>query len=222
MTSVSIVIPCYGHWELTHQLLFDIYKNCSPVSEVIVVDDKSPDKAVQDGLSWWANTHMLPIETISLKENVGFLRAANTGLKVADGDVVCLVSNDVRIKKDIVQWMNSFHMNSQLLGGRLLDWNTGWNYFEGKIFPYVEGWFLATTKNTWKEMGYLDELYVPNDMEDVDISTMAVSIGCDLTAFPEGYVEHIGAQTIGYGDTRESITRVNQKKFEAKWISKAK
>lgn len=221
MTSVSIVIPCYNHWELTHQLLFDIYKNCSPVSEVIVVDDKSPDKAVQDGLSWWSNTHMLPIETISLKENVGFLRAANTGLKAADGDVICLISNDVRVRKDLVSFLSSANRTA-IWGGRLLDWDTGWNTFNGKTFPYLEGWILAADKRAWKELDYFDELYCPNDMEDVDLSAKAVSQNFLLHIFPEGYVEHVGAQTIGYGDARESITKINQKKFEAKWISKAK
>ena len=77
MTSVSVVIPCFNKWHLTHQLLFDLYKNCSLIEEVIVVDNGSTEKEVKDGLAWWTTTHMLPIETITLKENAGFLRAAN-------------------------------------------------------------------------------------------------------------------------------------------------
>ena len=73
MTSVSVVIPCFNKWYLTHQLLFDLYKNCSLIEEVIVVDNGSTEKEVKDGLAWWATNHMLPIETITLKENVGFL-----------------------------------------------------------------------------------------------------------------------------------------------------
>jgi GT2 family glycosyltransferase len=227
MTSVSIVIPCYNHWELTHQLLFDIYKNCSPVSEVIVVDDKSPDKVVQDGLSWWANTHMLPIETVSLKENVGFLRAANTGLKAADGDVVCLVSNDVRVRKDLVAMSQGLAQipGKVLLGGKVYSGSTGWNEFNGRVFPYVEGWLLIATKENWEELGYFDELFAPNDYEDIDLSTTAISLGyalAEITPDAGTVVEHVGAQTISYGDARESITKVNQKNFEAKWISKAK
>ena len=64
----------------------------------------STEKEVKDGLAWWATTHMLPIETITLKENVGFLRAANIGLKAAVEDVVILISNDVRTKKDVVSY----------------------------------------------------------------------------------------------------------------------
>ena len=214
MTSVSIVIPCFNKWYLTHQLLFDLYKNCSLIEEVIVVDNGSTEKEVKDGLAWWATTHMLPIETITLKENVGFLRAANIGLKAAVEDVVILISNDVRIKKDVVSYR--FPENS-LWGGRLLDWDTGWNTFGGKVFPYIEGWILGTYNSVWKELDYFDELYAPNDMEDVDISTKALRSGLSLCAYPDGYVEHIGAQTIGYGTERENTTIKNKKKFEEKW-----
>lgn len=220
MTTVSIVIPTYNHFDLLHQLLWDIYKNCSLVEEVIVVDDASTDKSVQDGLAWWSQSHMLPIETITLKENVGFLRAANIGLKAAVEDVVCLVSNDVRIYGDLVAFLQSASRSS-VWGGRLLDWDTGWNTFDGVMFPYLEGWILAADNNKgWKELDYFDERFAPNDMEDVDFSTKALSQDLALNVFPEGYVEHLGAQTIGYGDKRESITKINKKKFEEKWTKK--
>lgn len=219
MTSVSIVIPCFNKWHLTHQLLFDLYKNCSLIEEVIVVDDCSVDKEVQNGLAWWATTKMLPIETTTLKENVGFLRAANIGLKAAVEDVVCLISNDVRVKGDIVDVLKKVPDNL-LLGGRWLDWDTGWNTFNGKVFPYLEGWILATTKKSWKELDYFDELFAPNDMEDIDLSTKALSNGIYTAEFTSGLVEHVGAQTIGYGTERENITIQNKKKFEEKWLQK--
>ena len=216
MTSVSVVIPCFNKWHLTHQLLFDLYKNCSLIEEVIVVDNGSAEKEVKDGLAWWTTTHMLPIETITLKENVGFLRAANIGLKAAVEDVVCLVSNDVRVKGDIISFLHT-SSRSAIWGGRLLDWDTGWNTFNGKTFPYLEGWILAVDNRAWKELDYFDELFAPNDMEDVDFSTKARDSDFILGVFPDGYVEHIGAQTIGYGIERENITIKNKKKFEEKW-----
>ena len=219
MTSVSVVIPCFNKWHLTHQLLFDLYKNCSLIEEVIVVDNGSTEKEVQDGLAWWAAAKMLPIETVTLKENVGFLRAANIGLKTAVEDVVCLISNDVRVKGDIVDVLKKIP-DSLLLGGRWLDWDTGWNTFNGRIFPYLEGWILATTNKTWKELDYFDELFTPNDMEDIDLSTKALSSGIYTAEFTAGLVEHIGAQTISYGTERENITIQNKKKFEEKWLQK--
>ena len=106
------------------------------------------------------------------------------------------------------------------MGGRWLDWDTGWNTFNGRIFPYLEGWILATTNKTWKELDYFDELFTPNDMEDIDLSTKALSSGIYTAEFTAGLVEHIGAQTISYGTERENITIQNKKKFEEKWLQK--
>lgn len=223
MTSVSIVIPCYNHFDLLHQLLWDIYKNCSLVEEVIVVDNGSEDKAVRDGLAWWSRSHMLPIETITLKENVGFLRAANIGLKAAVEDVVCLISNDVRITGDLVLMAQALpeiqnrNDGKILCGGVVYNDSTGWNEFDGKVFPYVEGWLLLAENSSWKELNYFDERFAPNDFEDVDLSTTAISLGYNLSQFNPPIATHFGGQTIGYGDEREKITTINKEKFRKKW-----
>jgi glycosyltransferase involved in cell wall biosynthesis len=144
----SFVIPAYNNYQLLHQLLWDIYKNCSPVYEVIVTDDGT-DKETLDGMDWW--TGLLPVRHTRNKKALGFLKNSNNGLTLATGDVLCLVSTDVRIYKDIVKYSTEMNSN-EMLGGRYLDWDTGWNTFNGKIFPYLEGWLLCTSKDFWKEV----------------------------------------------------------------------
>ncbi len=211
----SFIIPAYNNWQLVHQLLFDIYKNCSTPHEILLMDNGSMEPGFLDGVAWWSSTGLLPITHIRNTEDMGFLKNSNKGLKLATGDKICLVSTDVRIHKDVVGYWAD---NNSLLGGRLLDFDTGWNTFRGKIYPYVEGWILTTTKDNWNKIGYFDERFSPNDMEDVDASTMAIEFGMRLEIYPEGYVSHIGAQTIGYSPEREAITHINKKKFEKKWV----
>jgi GT2 family glycosyltransferase len=214
--STSVVIPVYGRWDLLHQLLFDLYKNCSLIEEVIIVNNgnehNNPD--VLNGLAWWKSTNMLPIEVLDIPENIGFLKASNVGLKHAVEDRIILISTDVRVHEDIVDYP---YMTNSLTGGRHLDWDTGWNTVDGKIYPYIEGWILAAPKTVWERLGYFDERYSPNDMEDVDLSATASSKDIPLDIFPDGYVSHLGAQTIKYGEEREAITKINKKKFEDKW-----
>lgn len=218
--STSIVIPAYGRWDLLHTLLYDLYKNCSLIEEVIVVDNGNVgvNSDVLDGLAWWKNTNMLPLEVINLETNVGFLQASNLGMKSALEDNIILISTDVRVHKDIVEFMK-LSQPQYIVGGRLLDWDTGWNAIGDKVFPYLEGWILGASKETWRTLDYFDPLFAPNDMEDVDFSAKAVFWDYQLSTFPEGYVTHIGAQTLGYGTKRENITKVNKEKFGVKWSS---
>jgi GT2 family glycosyltransferase len=216
--STSIVIPAFGRWDLLHALLYGIYKNCSLVEEVIIVNDKPDDVTTRDGLGWWKMTNMLPMEIIETPENLGFLRSSNLGIQSAVEDNIILISTDVIVHKDITEFMK-LSQPQYIVGGRLLDWDTGWNAIGDKVFPYLEGWILGASRETWRTLDYFDELYVPNDMEDVDFSAKAVFWDYQLSTFPEGYVSHIGAQTIGYGEDRENITKVNKEKFGAKWSS---
>ena len=220
---VSIVIPTYGKYELVHQVLFDIYKKCSSLYEIIVMDDCSPQgDLIHDGITWWVNNGLMNVKYSSTKTNSGFLKNSNSGLRMATGDVVILISNDVRIYSNILNSICSI-LSTQpatLVGGRVLGFDTGWNTFNGKTFPYVEGWLLAATKDGWKELGYFDERYAPYDFEDVDLSTKAISLGYRLHSLAESDTHHIGAQSIKYGPEREAQTIINRKKFEEKWVTK--
>lgn len=215
---VSIVIPFFNKWELTHQLLYDIYNQCRDVDDVLLVNNGSTEP---HGLTWWQDNKMLPLRVASLVPNQGFLRAANHGVQAALGDVVALISNDVRIRGNLTGMLRaSFTVNPNILmGGRVYRGDTGWNNFGGRLFPYAEGWLLAAQKVDWMKLGYFDEQYAPNDFEDVDFSTKALAAGYNLVELPAGLVEHIGAQTIPYGPEREELTKINQEKFRKKWIT---
>lgn len=221
MKTFSFVIPCYNHYQLLHTLLFDIYQKCNrnAVTEIIVVDDCSTEDTFAEGIEWWKTNGMLPIRHLRMKQNSGFLKSSNTGLRKATGEVVCLISNDVRIHKDIVSQILSYDpIELLLIGGRLLDWDTGWNKFGNQIFPYIEGWLLAAHTSAWLTMNYLDERFMPNDYEDVDLSTTAISNGFSLVPLPENYTTHLGGQSLGYNPEREKITLTNREKFKDKWI----
>lgn len=221
MSSVSVVLLTHNHWPLCHQALWDLYKNCKEsLAEVVIVNDASTDSDYYDGLSWWKKQNLLPIRELRLKEGHHFIKAANKGMAKASGDVLILLSNDVRVFGDICKDIADIldHDPKCLVGGKLLNFDTGWNTFDGKVFPYIEGWLMACTKDAWNEFGGMDVNLAPHDFEDVDLSTTAVSLGYSLIAIDANKTQHIGAQTIGYNPEREALTRRNREKFKEKWI----
>lgn len=215
---VSIVIPFFNHWELTHQLLYDIYNQCRDVDDVVVVNNGSTET---HGLAWWQDSKLLPLRVVSLVPNQGFLLGANAGLEAALGDVTALISNDVRIRGNLTGVLRaSFTVQPNIvMGGKVYNGDTGWNNFDGRLFPYAEGWLLAAQRADWLKLGYLDPQYAPHDFEDVDFSTKALAQGYKLVELPQGLAEHMGAQTISYGPVREAQTKINREKFRAKWLS---
>lgn len=227
MPKVHVVIPNYNNYHLINELLFSLYKfESENIDSILVVDDCSTDEEVFTGLNWWKSNGMLPLEILNLDDNRGFLLTSNLGLKIQNiqpaDDVVILIGTGVKIYgkfvSQIVQQLTQ--CQKSLIGGVLYTHNTGWNCFGNKIFPYLEGWFLATTISSWKDLGYFDERYVPHIFEDVDLSTTAISKGYDLIPLNSSNLIHLAGQSINYSHERDEQTRINQKKFENKWMTK--
>ena len=220
----TVVIPAYNNWALLHQLLFDIYntKGSKDTLDIIIVDDKSTEDGFRGGIFWWLGSGMLNISVIHNEKNLGFLLTSNKGLKEASGDVVILASTDVRVYKGFFEEIEKRleKCPKTLISGKIYTETTGWNEFDGKVFPYAEGFVLATTKEGWEELGYFDTRYAPNDFEDVGISTTALEKGYDLWSLSPEVVMHLGGKTIGYGEDRQKGTRINQEKFREKWATK--
>ena len=218
---VSIVIPCYNKYHLLHQVLWDLYQHCkSDIDEIVVVDDASTDEGFQDGLKdFWFKQQLLPIKVLTLKQNVGFLKASNAGMKFSTGDIIILLSNDVRVQDNFIKAVKNLVQSESmvLIGNRLIAFDTGWNVFNGKTYQYLEGWLLACTMVAWKDLGGFDEKFAPNDYEDIDLSTKAVKKGYLLLSMDNLKVAHIGAQSYGYNPEREAITKINKEKFGKKW-----
>jgi GT2 family glycosyltransferase len=219
--SYSIVIPAYNNWSLTHQILLDIFKMLPQDVEVVVADDCSTQWEVKSGLEWWKN-HMLHerLKVVRPEENLGFLRNANNGVKEASGDVVILCNNDIRIYENPIPKIEIIleeYPVPTLMGKSMQRGDTGWNRFGNLIFPYLEGWFLAFLKSDWNNFGGFDERYIPFDFDDVDLSTTFIHNGGTLIELDVN-VSHIGGQSIGYSIERQRQTKINQNKFEEKWI----
>lgn len=224
-----IVIPHYNRWDLTHARLRQLYKKEKKnIVEILVVDDCSTDNDTEGGLRWWAEVSEkmgFRVRAIQPERNLNFLGASNFGLqdllsKCSPDDIIILLSNDVLVMSEFVgQIVETLQTKKRLVGGILLNQDTGWNKFGSKIFPYLAGWLLATTADGWKELGSgFDTRYKFSDFEDVDLSTTALSLGYELVPLNNPGLQHLGGQSIGYNHEREANTKNNQKLFMEKWL----
>lgn len=218
---VSIVILTYNNYSYVHQLLMDIKQHCQDAYEVIVVDNASEDPNVENGLGFWVGMNLSPpLKVYTLHINRGFVGGMNYGLKMATGDIVILLSNDVRIHTDelVEQVVFEIKRNEKvLIGANVYTHDTGWNCFNDTVYPYAEGWFLAATKDAWEDWDGFDERYAPSDYEDIHLSTRAIREGYRLIRLKPGIVEHLGARTYGYNPERLERTQRNREIFKRYW-----
>jgi GT2 family glycosyltransferase len=228
--NVSIVIPYFNKWSLTHSCLMGIYNYVSyPDMEIVLVNDASTDPECRTGAAWWQKQAMkCPIKFVQNKENLGFGGSHNRGAKAAEGNILIFLSNDVIVKGDFVAPIVSILSHKKpntIIGGRIVYWDSGWNglMVDGRkmIIPYPEGWLIACKREVWDNIGGFDPRYGKFDYEDVDIGATALYLGYDLVDLNVPFLRHISGATIGqlYPDRME-ITEKNRKVFEDKWTMK--
>lgn len=117
---LSIIIVNYNVKEFLQNLLHSIEKASSNITkEVIVVDNASDDGSVE------LITNKFPsVNLIANKENVGFGKANNQALMIAEGEFILLINPDAIVSEDTFDKMFSFfnkHPEAGLAGCKILN-----------------------------------------------------------------------------------------------------
>jgi GT2 family glycosyltransferase len=89
---LSIVIPSHNRWDLLRRCLQTVTAHAPPATEVIVVDDASPGGRVSAVAGGFAGVRVL-----QLGQRGGFSTAVNTGMAVAQADVVEVLNDDTEV-----------------------------------------------------------------------------------------------------------------------------
>lgn len=223
---VSIVIPFFNRWDLTHQRLMELYKFAPDYCEIVLIDDASTEQEVRNGIAWWQHSDFIrhKIRYFKNQENLGFGGSLNIGAKLAKGRIIVHLSNDVIVSGDVIS--NIVTMIGQddkiLVCGRIVDFPGGWNEFDiagsHVVVPYAEGWLLACTKTAWKSLGGFDPRYGKYDYEDMDLSVVALDKGFGIVALNSPLLQHMSGATIYHTDpNRQEHTQKNRIIFMEKW-----
>lgn len=113
---LSIVIVNWNVRELLQKLLTSLSKNVSGISsEIVVIDNASQDGSVEMLRSQFSH-----ITFIENKENVGFGRACNQGVRVTTGEYILFLNPDTFVIDtsivDFVSWFR-IHPRAGIAGG---------------------------------------------------------------------------------------------------------
>lgn len=141
-STISIVIVTYNSEKYIKNCLYSVFSSKFNLEiEVIIVDNNSRDNTVKV-----IHDTDYPIKIIENRENIGFARANNQALKIAQGKYVFILNPDTEISFNALnkfyQFMeNSNNKNVWCAGGQLIDENGQPSKSFGK-FPNIFDVFL--------------------------------------------------------------------------------
>lgn len=131
---LSVILVNWKTKDLTKDALASIFKETKGFDfEVIVVDNNSEDGSVE-----MIRAEFPQVVLIANKENVGFGKANNQGLKIATGDYLMFLNTDVVVLdgalNKLVSYLDS-HADTMMVGPRLLNRDLSFQHACRRMLP---------------------------------------------------------------------------------------
>lgn len=214
---VSIIIPTYNGLIFLKKCIPLILKQTYRNVEIIIVDNASTD----DSKNYIKNNYS-KVRVIENKENIGFGKANNLGVKKAQGEIIFFLNNDTLLGKDTLEKLLTFKANNNLniLGPKILNYDgknihgsnqisidyTGYIGYAKKTF-FIDGCALMISKKDFESLGGFDEKYFMYS-EDIDLCWRAHLYGMKIEVCEDAIVKHFGGGTGGYTQYDKNVQRV--------------
>lgn len=232
---LSIVIPVFNKWNFTKSCLKDLLQLSSD-HEVIIIDNASTDETNVEmsklGDEWFrTNPGGCGLAYVRNDTNTFHSKACNQGAKIARGENILFLNNDIRIRFNHTTWTQSLieccEYNGSLVGPTmgLLDKDlnfvkeTNQQLITGNI--YLGGWCIAAHRAIWQELKITgtDQIWneeFPFYFNDTDLSFRARKKNIPLIVIPLPEATHFGKVSA----TQINIPKLYQegrKVFIKKW-----
>lgn len=108
---VSVIIVNYNTKELLDNCIQSVYEKTKGIEyEIIVVDNASVDGSQQ-----MISEKYPDVKLIELEENIGFGRANNEGVKVAEGEYLLFLNSDTQLKNNALKFFFDFMKSKSAL-----------------------------------------------------------------------------------------------------------
>ena len=224
---LSIIIPVYNELKYTLNCLHSLMKECNAFEvEIIVINDKSTD----DTKSYLEE--VTGVRLVNNETNLGFLKNINKGLKLAKGEFVLLLNNDVVVFDNLLKELFYVFENNKNVGavgamaihpsGMVLEagctiFSNGEAYNNGRFSTpenphynyvrksdYCSGYCLLLKRLLPNnDLVQLDEAFLPAYYEETDLC-MQLKYNHGLDVYYQPFAKLIHFESISYGQEKNS------------------
>ncbi len=167
-TEISIITPWLNHPELIH-----VYEPSVRGAQVIIVDNGSqPHVAIELERMIGRLGGIL----IRNEDNRPYAQANNQGLRVATGEIVIFLNNDIKAPSGWLDAVRRDVKQDSLCGPSLQI-----RQIAGRDIPYIEGWCIAACREVWEALGGWNEKdFTGSYWEDNELCFRAIIKGYKL------------------------------------------
>jgi glycosyltransferase involved in cell wall biosynthesis len=194
---ISIILPVHNKQDMIEQVLQGIITNSSSlVKEVIIILDGCTDKSEELVHNFCKNCASRIEWHILYAPNVFETKACNMGfhfssepycLNIQDDMIITELGYDVRLIKPMLVWKDVFAVTALAavnlyVSNEHLQWNDAVNFHNTPrnkfvVRDVVNRGPLLLSHAKLEALNYLDEVYAPQGMDDMDICMRAYEVG---------------------------------------------
>lgn len=243
---VSIIMLTFNQLEDTRQTVESLFKYTHSDFELIFVDNGSVDET-RSYLEQLQETTP-NVRLIFNDRNLGFAKANNQGMKIANGDYILLLNNDVILTEGWLERMLACAESDPSIGvvGPVTNSAVGQQVVEFPLGHHADGvqkfaciqllenagyWFeihriigfcLLVKRGVIEKIGMLDERFGPGGFEDYDFCLRVKQAGYRIMVAKDVFVYHMGGR--GYTKNNldyDQLRYQNVRIFIEKWCEKA-
>lgn len=214
MTDLSIIIVSYNTKKLLEECLESIEGKEEDNPEIIVVDNASSDNSAEFIKQKYKNIRLL-----ENKENLGFSKANNQGIKIAKGEYILLLNSDTLTNEKSLESLIDFakkHADAGVIGARLLNDDKS---VQPSVFhlPSIFGAF----KEYWLNIQGSFEKYIPKGNEPVEVEAVVGAV----MLIPKKVIEKVGLldeKYFMYFEDLDYCRRVKRAGYKIYYLPEAK
>jgi GT2 family glycosyltransferase len=224
MTPIAVVIPVYNAPEELERCLASVYSTVPDDTEVVVIDDASPDSSTQTVLNRWREIMPASWKFHANQKNRGFVATANLGMRLTQNDIVLLNSDT----EPTPGWLRGLQkcLSSDPLIATATPWTNNGEIASIPRFcqvnpvppdasavarvialtgsaiypelPTAVGFCMAIARSAIDSIGLFDEdLFGKGYGEENDFSMRAVQAGMRNVLCDDVYIVHLGGRSFG-------------------------
>jgi len=232
MARCDIIIPVWNLWDVTRECVDSLERHTGYPYRLIVIDNcsDSPTREYLEGLKG----HIKGMILIRNSENLGFVKAINQGIAVADSEYLCILNNDTVLTRGWLEEMVAVMEHNPSIGLLNPSSNTS-GQFPGDmgIDEYAEslkrytgqiqelytarGFCMLIQREVIQALGMLDEIYHMGYFDDTDYCKRAQVAGFRTARAKAAYVYHRENRSFVLRQDNRDLFKKNEKIFFSRW-----